>query len=94
MRFRLDAALLRLSGNPDEMRSIHEKLRLSIRAVDFICLAREKDQYVVWVMLPLTDITGARAWAQRVAAIPAASAQEWMPVNEIDPRRIRSLEQG
>jgi hypothetical protein len=93
-RFRLDTALLRLSGSPDEMRGIHEKLRFSIRAIDFICLAREKDQHVVWVMLPLTDIAGARAWAQRAADIPAASAQEWMPINEIDPQRIRSLEQG
>ncbi|MCC2682195.1 MAG: hypothetical protein K0S36_1759 [Nitrosospira multiformis] len=93
-RFRLDAALLRLSGNPEEMRSIHEKLRFSIRAIDFICLAREKDQHVVWVMLPLTDITGSRAWAQRVADIPATIAQEWMSINEIDPQRIHSLEQG
>jgi hypothetical protein len=76
------------------MRGIYEKLRFSIRAIVFICLAREKDQHVVWVMLPLTDITGARAWAQRVADIPATSAQEWIPVNEIDPQRIRSLEQG
>ena len=39
------------------MRDIHEKLRSSIRAIDLICLARKiKEQQVVWMMLPLTDI--------------------------------------
>jgi hypothetical protein len=92
-RFRLDSTLLRLSGNQVDIRGIHEKLRFLIRSIDFICLAREKDQHVVWVMLPLTDISGARVWAQRVADIPATLTQEWIYINEIDPQRIRSLEQ-
>ena len=92
-RFRLDSTLLRLSGNQVDIRGIHEKLRFLIRSIDFICLAREKDQHVVWVMLPLTDISGARVWAQRVADIPETLTQEWIYINEIDPQRIRSLEQ-
>lgn len=92
-RFKLDTALLRVSGNPTDISGIHEKLRFSIRAIDFICVARERNQHVVWVMLPLTDITGAQQWAQRVGDIPATLTQEWMPINEIDPQRIHSLEQ-
>jgi polysaccharide biosynthesis protein PelD len=91
-RFKLDATLVRLSGPPADVIDVYEKLRFSIRAIDLVCRAREKDQPVIWLLLPLTDTADAQAWMQKVEGVPATLTSELVAINEIDPQRIRSLE--
>ncbi|SEK60883.1 protein PelD [Nitrosovibrio tenuis] len=92
LKFKLDAALLRLSGTNANVMVAYEKLRTSVRAIDLICIARDNGQPVVWVLLPLTDIANARAWMQRVDTFPAAVTSELSAISDIDLQRIRSLE--
>ncbi|SFW32747.1 protein PelD [Nitrosovibrio sp. Nv17] len=89
--FRLDAVLLRLSGEPVRVRQTYERLRLSIRAVDTICLAGGAEEEEIWILLPLTDMAGARTWLQRTGDVLAAVTSELLPVDAADPRRIRAL---
>lgn len=91
-RFGLDATLVRLSGEAAEVVRCHDALRSSVRAIDLTCLAREADRSVIWILLPLTDAASARAWMQRADAISPSLTSELIPINEIDPERIRSLE--
>lgn len=90
--FRLDATLLRLSGARADVMAAYEKLRSSIRAIDMICMAQDKEQPVIWVMLPLTNAAETQAWMQRADGVLAKVTNELLPINEIDPQRIRSLE--
>jgi hypothetical protein len=91
-RFKLDATLVRLSVPAADVIDVYEQLRFSIRAIDFICRAREKDQPVIWLLLPLTNTTDAQAWARKVEGVPATLISELVAINDIDPQRIRSLE--
>lgn len=91
-RFKLDSTLVRLSVATADLIDVYEQLRLSIRSIDLICRAREKDQPVIWLLLPLTNGLDARAWLQRVEIVPTATAVEVVAINEIAPQRIRSLE--
>lgn len=92
LRFGVDATLLRLSGDSAEIPQCYETLRLSVRAIDLVCLAREMDQPVIWVLLPLTDIAAAQAWMQRVDGMPPGLTSEWIAIDEIDPQRVRCME--
>ena len=51
--FKLDATLLRLSGTTADVMAAYEKLRSSVRAIDLICIAHDKGEPVVWILLPL-----------------------------------------
>lgn len=90
--FKLDATLLRLSGARADVMAAYEKLRSSIRAIDLICLTQDKEQPVIWIMLPLTNAAETQAWMQRTDGVFAKVTNELLSVNEIDPQRIRSLE--
>lgn len=90
--FRLDAMLLRLSGARADVMAAYEKLRSSIRAIDMICLTQDKEQPVIWIMLPLTNAAEAQAWMQRADGVLAKVTSELLSINEVDPQRIRSLE--
>jgi hypothetical protein len=91
-RFKLDSTLVRLSGSDGDLPELYEKLRLSIRAIDLICRAREKGQPVIWLLLPLTNRMDAYSWLQRAETIPPGATVEVVAINEIDPQKIRSLE--
>lgn len=90
--FKLDATLLRLSGARADVMAAYEKLRSSIRAIDMICLTQDKEQPVIWIMLPLTNAAETQAWMQRADGVLAKVTSELLSINEIDPQRIRSLE--
>jgi hypothetical protein len=90
--FKLDAMLLRLSGAPADVTGAYEKLRTSIRAIDLICMTRDKGQPVIWIMLPLTGAAEAQAWMQRAEEGLAKVTSELLAIDQIDPQRIRSLE--
>jgi hypothetical protein len=103
LAFKLDATLLQVSGAAADVLAAYDKLHSSVRAIDLICLARENDEPVVWILLPLTDTVNARAWMQRVdsglTAMTAKTAMSTMTtvtcelsaIGDIDPDRIRSL---
>jgi hypothetical protein len=90
--FELDATLLRLSGARADVMAAYEKLRSSIRAIDVICMTQDKEQPVIWIMLPLTSAEETQAWLQRTDGVLAKVTSELLSINEIDPERIRSLE--
>jgi hypothetical protein len=100
-RFKLDATLLRISaatGETGELARVYEKLRSSVRGIDVICIGydkgdkRDKREPVIWILLPLTDIAGARAWMQREGGVLAAVTSELFSIGEVDPQAIRRLE--
>jgi hypothetical protein len=100
-RFKLDATLLKVSaaieGNREsetgELARVYEKLRSSVRGIDLICIGRDdKGELVIWVLLPLTDIAGAKAWMQREGGVLATLTSELLAIGEIDPQAIRRLE--
>ena len=90
--FKLDATFLRLSGARADVMAAYEKLRSSIRAIDMICMIHDKDQPVIWIMLPLTNAVETQAWMQRADGVLTRVTSELLTINEIDPQRIRSLE--
>lgn len=89
--FKLDATLLRLTGEPADVMAAYEKLRSSIRAIDLICVTYDKGQPVIWIMLPLTGVAEAQAWMQRADGFANVTSEQ-LAIDEIDPQRIRSLE--
>lgn len=91
-RFKLDATLLRLSGAPDDILNVYGQLRSSVRAIDLMCVARDREKPVIWLLLPLTDTMNARAWMQRVDDILARVTSELVAIGDIDPQTIRTLE--
>ncbi|MDE2365386.1 MAG: protein PelD, partial [Betaproteobacteria bacterium] len=91
LAFQLDAVLLKLSGTPADVMAAHERLRSSVRAIDLVCVASDSGQPAVWILLPLTDVTNARVWMQRVDSTLAAVTSELSAISGIDPQRIRSL---
>ncbi|PTR17417.1 hypothetical protein C8R31_101580 [Nitrosospira sp. Nsp2] len=101
-RFKLDATLLKVSaaigeGNREsetgELARVYEKLRSSVRGIDLICIGRDdKGEFVIWVLLPLTDIAGAKAWMQREGGVLATLTSELLAIGEVDPQAIRRLE--
>jgi hypothetical protein len=77
---------------------VYQKLRSSIRGIDLICIGRDDKgmkganrEAVIWVLLPLTDITAARAWMQREEEVLATATRELLGVGEVDPEAIRRL---
>jgi hypothetical protein len=90
--FRLDATLLRLSGVRADVIAAYETLRSSIRAIDMIYMTQDKEQPVIWIMLPLTNAAETQAWMQRTDGVLAKLTNELLPINEIDPQRVRCLE--
>ncbi len=92
LRFKLDATLLRLSGAPGDILNVYGQLRSSVRAVDLMCMAKDKENPIIWLLLPLTDTANARAWMQRADDILASVTSELIAINDIDPQTIRSLE--
>jgi hypothetical protein len=92
LRFKLDATLLRLSGTPGDVLNVYGQLRSSVRAVDLMCMAKDEEKPVIWLLLPLTDTANAQAWMQRVDDILGRVTSELIAINDIDPRTIRSLE--
>jgi polysaccharide biosynthesis protein PelD len=92
LRFKLDATLLRLSGSPGDVLNVYGQLRSAVRAVDLMCMAKDKEKPVIWLLLPLTDTVNARAWMQRADDILARVTSELIAINDIDPQTIRSLE--
>ncbi|MEO8992705.1 MAG: protein PelD [Nitrosospira sp.] len=91
-RFKLDATLLKLSGTPGEILSVYGQLRSSVRAVDLMCMAKDVEKPVIWLLLPLTDTANARAWMQRTGDILARVTSELIAIGDVDPQTIRSLE--
>ena len=91
-RFKLDATLLRLSGTPGDILNVYGQLRSSVRAIDLMCMAKDKENPVIWLLLPLTDTVNARAWMQRADDILASVTSELIAIGDIDPQTIRSLE--
>jgi hypothetical protein len=91
-RFKLDATLLRLSGTPHDVLAAYGQLRSSVRAVDLMCMAKDKENPVIWLLLPLTDTASAGAWMQRSEDILSRVTSELIAINDIDPQAIRSLE--
>jgi polysaccharide biosynthesis protein PelD len=89
--FGLDATLIRLRGSRIDVTAANEKLRSSVRAIDIHCEAVEQGNPVLWVLLPLTDAIGARAWTQRAGRSPSGLTSEVLTIREIDPQRIRAL---
>ena len=92
LRFKLDATLLKLSDAPGDVLDLSEQLRSSIRAIDVMCVVCEKEQPVIWLLLPLTNTADARAWMQRLNSILAKVTTELVTINDIDPATMRSLE--
>ena len=92
LRFKLDATLLRLSGAPGDVLNVYGQLRSSVRAVDLMCMAKDEEKPVIWLLLPLTDTANARAWMQRLDDILGRVTSELIAINDIDPQTIRSLE--
>ena len=92
LKFKLDAALLRLSGAPGDILNVYGQLRSSVRAIDLMCMAKDKENPVIWLLLPLTDTVNARAWMQRADDILASVTSELVAIGDIDPQTIRSLE--
>ena len=92
LRFKLDATLLKLSGTPGDVLNAYGQLRSSVRAVDLMCMAKDKENPIIWLLLPLTDTVSARVWMQRVDDILARVTSELILINDIDPQTIRSLE--
>jgi polysaccharide biosynthesis protein PelD len=91
LTFKLDATLLRLSGNEPDVEAANGKLRSAVRAIDITCIAGDNGKPVVWILLPLTDPVHARAWMQRVDNLLVDVTAELFAIGEIDPPRIRSL---
>jgi hypothetical protein len=91
-RFKLNATLLRLSGTSGDILNAYGQLRSSIRAVDLMCMAKDRENPVIWLLMPLTDTASARAWMQRAEDILARVTSELIAINDIDPQTIRSLE--
>ncbi|MEO5655095.1 MAG: protein PelD [Nitrosospira sp.] len=91
-RFKLDATLLRLSGTPGDILNVYGQLRSSVRAIDLMCMAKDKENPVIWLLLPLTDTVNARAWMQRADDILLRVTSELIAIGDIDPQTIRSLE--
>ena len=47
---------------------------------------------MIWILLPLTDIAGARAWMQREEGVLATVTSELLAIGDVDPQAIRRLE--
>jgi polysaccharide biosynthesis protein PelD len=93
-RFKLDASLLTLSGNPSDVLAAYDKLRSMVRAIDIICIARRGGHPVALVLLPLTHGTSAQAWTERVGTdVLEQVSKELTSIQDADPRAIRSLEE-
>ena len=93
LRFKLDASLLRLSGNPADVLAAHGKLRSLVRAIDIACIARDGGRPVALVLLPLTDGVSAQAWMERTEGVLGHVTKELTTVQDADPHTIRSLEE-
>jgi hypothetical protein len=98
-RFKLDATLVRISTATREtggLPRVYEKLRSSVRGIDLICIGwdekGEKGEPVIWILLPLTDMAGARAWIQREEGVLTTVTSELRAIGELDPQVIRRLE--
>lgn len=91
LTFKLDATLLRLSGNQANVMAANGKLRPAVRAIDITCIACDNGAPVVWILLPLTDSIHAKTWMQRVDGVLANMTAELFAIGEINPQRIRSL---
>ena len=101
-RFGLDATLLRLkaaTGDTTGFARLHGKLRSAVRGIDLIYMGRnqngdkgDKGELVIWILLPLTDIAGARAWMQREEGVLATATSELLAIGDVDPQAIRRLE--
>jgi hypothetical protein len=93
LRFKLDASLLTVSGSPSDVLAAYDKLRLMVRAIDVICIARRAGQPVALVLLPLTPRADAQAWTERDGDVLGQVSKELSSIQDADPRAIRSLEE-
>jgi len=101
-RFGLDATLLRIRlvpGQKAELGRVYEKLHAAVRGIDVMCMGRDskgdkadKGEAVIWILLPLTDIAGARAWMQREEGVLAMVKSEMLAVGDVDPQAVHCLE--
>ena len=101
-RFGLDATLLRIrsvTGEKAELGRVYEKLHSAVRGIDVMCMGRDRkgdkaDQgdAVIWILLPLTDIEGTRAWMQREEGVLAMVKSEMLAVGDVDPQVVHCLE--
>jgi hypothetical protein len=71
----------------------YDKLRLMVRAIDVICIARRAGQPVALVLLPLTPRADAQAWTERDGDVLGQVSKELSSIQDADPRAIRSLEE-
>jgi len=101
-RFGLDATLLRIrsvTGEKAELGRVYEKLHSAVRGIDVMCMGRDrkgdkadKGEAVIWILLPLTDSAGARAWMQREEGVLAMVKSEMLAVGDVDPQVVHCLE--
>jgi hypothetical protein len=93
-RFKLDASILTVSGSPSDVLAAYDKLRLMLRAIDIICIARHAGHPVALVLLPLTHRADAQAWMERAEEdVLGQISKELRSIQDADPRAIRSLEE-
>ncbi|GAB1719415.1 MAG: pellicle/biofilm biosynthesis protein PelD [Nitrosospira sp.] len=92
-RFKLDASLLTLSGNPSDVLAAYDKLRSMVRAIDIVCIARRAGHPVALVLIPLTPRAGAQTWMDRTGDVPGQVSKELISIQDADPQAIRSLEE-
>ena len=52
----------------------------------------DKGEAVIWILLPLTDIAGTRAWMQREEGVLAMVKSELLAVGDVDPQVVHCLE--
>ncbi|TDQ50422.1 PelD-like GGDEF domain-containing protein [Permianibacter aggregans] len=91
--FKQPAMLIKFSGEHEPVSKAFETIKAHIRALDMVCITRENNHVVVWLLLPLTDTLGARNWLQRESAnLPAGLDSELIEVGDIDPAVIHQLE--
>ena len=83
---------MKVSGARADVMAAYEKLRSSIRAIDMICMINDKDEPVIWIMLPLTTTAEAQAWMQRADGVLARVTADLVAIHEIDPQKIHTLE--
>lgn len=93
-RFKLDASLLTFSGSPSDVLAAYDKLRLLVRAIDIICIARRAEHAVALVLLPLTHRADAQAWMERAGEdVLGQVSREMASIQDADAQAIRSLEE-
>jgi hypothetical protein len=82
-----------VSGSPSDVLAAFDGLRLMVRAIDIVCIARRAGHPVALILLPLTPRADAQAWMERGGDVLERVSKELAPIQDVDPQAIRSLEE-